>query len=178
MAENIFINMHDIEHDAGVLLAKLVAERCEEIPNSESVDEFCERLQGYTYASYQYRLDYKDLTPLPRGYSNVRVFDAHDGFMLGSAWHLNSEMPHAQAGYGYRVSRERPTAFTVGSICLCLPFEEVTAWRATRPLATSGMGTLDLAVDIDIRPRRAIVDGTPIPEHLLDFMNERARRRD
>lgn len=162
--------------DATVLLAALKGrtQGTGAIDDPE-VGAFCTVLSRFSFRSYADVTGNLDETPLPRGFSNVRMFDGYDGSLLGSSCSAIDTSWMVEAGADFRVEAERPTAGRAISICLCQPLEEVTEWRSTRALPTGGAGTLDLAVDIDIGPRRLLVDGTPLPDHLIRFMEGRAR---
>lgn len=91
---------------------------------------------------------------------------------------LGSEISDVRTGHGFRLSTERATAETLIWMCLSLPFEKITAWRSTRLMEPSRPGTLDLMVDIDIRPREMLMTGDTLPDHVVRFMARRARRTD
>ncbi len=75
---------HEPDADAAVMLAKLKGAAIGERPHEAETQAFCDRLKDVTYRSYASNLAQPDLTPLPRGYRNLRVYDARDGASLGS----------------------------------------------------------------------------------------------
>ena len=177
MTTSVEIAVTDVGNDARVMLAEWRARRrIGAVRDEGDVLAFCRRLRGYTYQSRR-SADGWDTSPLPPGYDNVRIFDAYDGFLLGSQWRLGPDGAVARAGPVFHVSAKRVAAMSVIGICLNQPLEDVTAWRSTAHVSPATTGTLDLMVDIDFRPRRSIWDGTALPDHLVAFAAARARRR-
>lgn len=147
------------------------------VPDEAETQAFCDRLTDVTYRSYASNLAQPDLTPLPRGYRNLRVYDARDGAFLGSRWWVGSAEDTVRVGQEVTVMYKRPTARNVISICLGAVAEEITEWRSTSALPMREPGTLDLVVDIDTRSRELSWDGSPLPPHLVEFMTTIAPER-
>lgn len=161
--------------NAAVMLARLKGRTLSETPDSAEVDRFCGRLKNVTYRSYKSNRANPERTQLPRRYRNVRVTDARDGAPLGSIYWIGSAETVLSSGVGFRVVHDRPTAQNIISICLCLPFEEITHWHATKAVPSNDPGLLDLVVDIETRPRELLmVDGEPLPPGIVSFLTARA----
>lgn len=174
MTYRIELIEHGAGKDASVMLAEMKARfATQKVCDEQALNDFCDRLRGYTFRTPL--SETRDKTPFPAGYDNVQVFDANDGTMIGSRWTLGSDQTDIRVGAEFSAAKDRPTAASVISICLAMHFEEVTAWRSTRVLSSSGAGVLNLAVDIDIRPRQRLVDGFPLPPELVTFLASRAR---
>lgn len=168
---------HPAEQDAAVMIARMKGRARAEAPDAAETQAFLDRLRGVTFRSYRSNLAAPDLTPLPRGYRNVRVRDARDGATLGSIWWIGSGDGPRRAGAAFLTTTERPTARGVIAILLGMAVEEVTEWRSTRAIPGAEPGLLDLEVDIDTRPRELLVDGSALPPHLVEFMRSKAPRR-
>ena len=166
-------------NDAGVMLARLKGKAAAITPEPADIDAFCDRLRGYTFEDWTATKESPDLTPLPTGFRNLRVFDSRDGVELGSYWQIGSAatVHRAHAGTGAAVGDRPATAHHVVSICLSKALEEVVAWHETKALPVTEAGVLDLLVDIETRPRELLFWGDPLPPGAREAIARLAPRR-